>query len=199
MMLPPCACGAPVEYAGIGVYPKRCPVCRRAEHHRRSEASRLVRMQRDPTRHQLLQRLAYRRKSQRRYAAERQYAVRCPWRMGPHYVCMGRLETIVLPGGTTASHCPKCARREAGLCQHCNRPVRGRTRKSLYCPEHYYLEKLKARRLWGAEHMREIVAKARVKRRSNPEPSRVYARQGRLRRKRRVLHGAMAARDRRIA
>lgn len=197
--LPPCACGAELVYSGMGRRPRWCCVCRRERHHRGAAECRAVRQRSDPERHRMLARMAKRRQAKRRYAAERQYAVRCPWRMGRHYVCGGRLETIVLPGGTTASHCPKCARRQAGLCQHCNRPVKGRSQKSLYCPVHHYEEKLAARRRWGAEHLREIVVKARVKRRSNPEPSRVYAREYRRRRKLRVLHGVMAPRDRRVA
>jgi hypothetical protein len=112
---------------------------------------------------------------------------------------MGRLETVVLPGGATVSRCSKCARREAGICQHCNKPVYGKSLRSLYCAEHRHEASLRDRRRYTAEHLQEISEKARAKRHANPELYRTYARAYRHRRKLRVLRGGLAPRDRRAA
>ena len=74
------------------------------------------------------------RRRAERLAEARSGATTCPRRNGPGR-CGGLLETIVLAGGATGVRCPRCDRRERGLCVDCARPVQGQKGKALRCVE----------------------------------------------------------------
>jgi len=101
-------------------------------------------------------RMHRRRESASRYAAERARRERCPFRLGKSYVCNARLEISVDRNGRTVSHCPQCARREAGICQDCPHPVFGQVRKALRCRECRRARKRAIKRAFYAEHAEEL-------------------------------------------
>lgn len=76
-----------------------------------------------------------RRRRARLNAAARRGQQRCPYTLG-RLVCNARLELVVLRDGYTELHCPRCARREAGLCEECPSPVHGMPRKAIRCEAH---------------------------------------------------------------
>lgn len=99
-------------------------------------------------------RLQKRKQAARRYAALRQHAPRCPWRQGRN-VCGGLLEITVDRNGRTVTRCPRCVRRERGLCQGCPRPVESGHRLSLWCAECKYRRKLEIQRRYYHRHRPE--------------------------------------------
>lgn len=137
----------------------------------------------------------YRREAARRDARARVGCTHCPHQIGRR-VCMGRLETVVLPGGATKTICPNCARREAGICQRCDLPVAGKTRKSLYCRHHLWVVKLETQRRYYYEHLSYMRGRVReyqrARRAANPEYDRGKAREYRRQRKLAIIRGVAA-------
>jgi len=41
--------------------------------------------------------------------------------------------------GRVVESCPRCARREAGICRHCPQPVGGKRGIAIFCPKHLRL------------------------------------------------------------
>lgn len=109
--------------------------------------------------------MSRRRESARRFAAERSRRARCPFRIGS-YLCNALLEISVDRQGRTVSHCPVCARREAGICQDCPFPVVGQVRKALRCQDCRRLHKRGLKRAFYAEHAEELRPAERDRRRA---------------------------------
>ncbi|HET8772050.1 MAG TPA: hypothetical protein VFM71_13785 [Gemmatimonadaceae bacterium] len=90
----------------------------------------------DPTPEQLARRAYARRHAAKcraaKLAAANQHARTCTHREGPHGRCGGLLEDRVVNGRVVRS-CPRCARRKAGICRDCPRPVYGQVGKALRC------------------------------------------------------------------
>ena len=104
----------------------------------------------------------YARKRRARAFAERlRGAVTCPRKEGKHGVCGGRLETIVGEFGRTVVSCPRCIRRERGICRDCTAPVVGAVGKALRCAQCKHAALLRARRKSLEEHREETNARAR--------------------------------------
>lgn len=140
-----------------------------------------------------------RRRAARRYADERARSLRCPWRMG-RAVCGALLERDTDRNGRLVTRCPKCERREVGLCQFCPKPVYGMVRKSLYCAEHKRAMHCAHRRGYYARHRDEKLpawrARMRVFRATHPasvQKNRETVRARRRERKLRILRGASRA------
>ena len=66
--------------------------------------------------------------------------------------CGARLEFRSDGLGRVVAHCPWCARRRAGLCRECPRPVAGTVGKALRCVEYTADAKRRAWRKSDAEH-----------------------------------------------
>lgn len=96
-------------------------------------------------------------------AAKNASATTCQHRQGPHGVCGARLETITDGNGHTSLVCPLCARREAGICRECPRPVAGQVRKALRCAYHTKAAKDAD---WRRHRVRDPEAHLRASRRS---------------------------------
>jgi DNA-directed RNA polymerase subunit RPC12/RpoP len=137
-------------------------------------------------------RLHWRVRAARRYAVERARAVRCPWRVGRN-VCGAILEIWVDRNGHTQSRCPRCERREAGLCQDCPRPVESNHRLALRCADCKHRVKLEARRRYYYKtrpQMREVWReRMRAFREAHPRYYRIRQRKYRMEKKRRILRG----------
>lgn len=76
-----------------------------------------------------------RRKRARALDEQRRASRTCPRRMGPG-VCGGELRWVRDPSRQWKWGCPRCERREAGICQDCDQPVEGRKRSALRCAKH---------------------------------------------------------------
>ena len=189
-----CACGGALIYAGVGVYPSRCPDCARR---RRNERNAGYRAQTPIERRRLWWRNSWRRKAARMAATRRTGQATCPHRIGPHYVCGGKLEVRVLPGGRTVTICPRCELRNAGRCVDCGRRRECQHRHQLRCNHCRHAAVLATRRRYYDTHVstkrRVWAARMRDYRATHPElreSARRYAQRHRIERKRQILRGA---------
>lgn len=121
-----------------------------------------------------------RRRRDRELLAKRARACRCPYRSGT-YECHGLLTYTVDQMGKAHAHCPRCARREAGICQDCPLPVEGRVRSALRCRACKRRAGLEANRRYRLRHLEERravdAAHQRRYRAANPEKGRARARE----------------------
>lgn len=74
------------------------------------------------------------KKRRRALDAARRGRQTCPRRAGSGE-CGGILEHDALRDGTIVTRCPKCSRRERGICADCPRPVEGRVGSAMRCRE----------------------------------------------------------------
>lgn len=141
-------------------------------------------------------RLYARRQRAAKLDAERRERDTCPRRMGPG-VCGGKLDWKRAGDRSWKRSCPRCERREAGICQDCDRPVEGTILKALRCAEHKHARMLehgaafvkkhyaKVRKKWRRYHKRVAQQKAAYKRlwrKANPEKVKAQKRREALRR-----------------
>jgi predicted amidophosphoribosyltransferase len=89
--------------------------------------------------------------------------MRCPLR-----TCTAVLEASVDWLGQVRWACDGCARRRAGVCAQCPRPVDGTTGKAKYCAEHRREMSLAGNRRWLHYNRDARNARARMKKRRNP-------------------------------
>lgn len=94
------------------------------------------------------------------------------------------MEDVVLPGGFVKLSCPRCARREAGICRDCPGPVSGTVRKAWYCAKCRERRIRLANKLYRDRH-RDVLrkrwaAQQRQYRAIDPTTSRRCARQWRI-------------------
>lgn len=112
-----------------------------------------------------------RREAARRYAARRRAAAleranarsrTCQRRQGPG-VCGGLLEDRVdRARGTVVRECPRCARRLAGLCRDCPRPVEGTRGRAIRCASCKARAQQAAHERFVARHADRLREKARA-------------------------------------
>lgn len=127
-----------------------------------------------------LDRRTYQREYARRRRAakldiERRESETCSRRMGPG-TCGGVLRWVRNLARDWVRNCPRCERREAGLCQDCDAPVEGTRLKALRCATHKrermnehgraFVKRhyIKVRAKWRRYHKRVAVKKAKYKR-----------------------------------
>lgn len=88
-----------------------------------------------------------------REIAAMQSGVTCRVALGPYRLCLGRVVEEVDRLGRVRYTCTRCARRRAGICQECPRPVYGKRGWALYCRD--------CKRRAGAIHNAKWVANNR--------------------------------------
>lgn len=120
-------------------------------------------------------RLYARHRQAQKLAAARRGQQKCPYRQG-RSVCGGRLELLVLRDGFTELHCPRCARRLAGICQDCPSPVEGQVRKALRCAKHKRALAVAIGERYRRANRAEVNRKAREYQRRIAEQAREYKR-----------------------
>lgn len=117
-------------------------------------------------------------------------SIRCDFRRGAGTVCGTLLLAETDRIGRVRFTCPACARRKAGICADCPRPVAGQIGKALRCvrcqkaAESERTKRWRARDLEGVRaRAREIQARLRTKKRGGPPMPREeqYRRLGELR------------------
>lgn len=80
------------------------------------------------------QRQRKRRENEQRIEAENRRARFCQRRHGAG-ICGGRLETVMVLGGSLSVRCERCERFKAGICACCPRPVVGAVRRARFCAD----------------------------------------------------------------
>lgn len=105
----------------------------------------------------LYQRDYARRTRERRFAAERLTADRCPKRWGKH-PCGGPLHTTTDRIGRTLVLCAWCERHALGLCLECPQPVIGKAKR---CPACQVIERARAVARYRARHHDRVCARER--------------------------------------
>lgn len=102
---------------------------------------------------------------------------RCTFRMGGGRTCDTILELYTDRIGRVREHCPRCARRKAGICQDCPRPVAGKVGMALRCEPHRKKALLRTHNRWyhrDIDHARaiyrDVAARKRVAQRGGRPP-----------------------------
>ncbi len=103
----------------------------------------------------------HKRRQQARRLAELNRTARTCQRRAGRSVCGGVLRHETDGHGAVVTTCPRCVRRERGICQECPRPVYGAVRKALRCAVHHRQHRT---RICAAYHARHRAQHARVER-----------------------------------